>query len=945
MKQLILTVLLLVVTAGTRAQSLQLTSPNGGEVWLGGTARTISWTFTNVDNIKIEYSLNNGLNWNIITSSYPTSALSYTWTVPCIGSTLAKVRITSTLQFTQDESNNVFTIPEPTVDITYPNGGESFGTGTGQYIEWTTTSVVSLRLQYTINNGNTWTDIGTFPAGNKYCNWVAPSGSSTQARIRGWNVESPVNRDSSQGLFTINSIPPINNDKYKGGAFDGYNMCPNLPDTIRVISPNGGEVFSPTTSTTINWSFRHIDNIKIEYSTNNGSTWNLIVNNIPASQLSYTWTIPNAPSGQCRVKITSLLTGLSDISDAPFTINAAFVNLIYPNGGESFGTGTGQYIEWESNAVSTVKLEYSTNNGSTWTTIGTAPAANTYANWIPPTTVTSQCLIRISDNALASVNDISNATFSLFNLPTLNVNKYKGGSFDGYSMNSSINDSIRVASPNGGEIWTPTSTRTISWTYNDVDRVAIELSLNDGISWTTIASNVPASQLSYSWIVPTTPSYTCRIRVRDISRPISDQSDAVFIIPTSYVQINYPNGGESFGTGTGQYIEWEYNDLATIKLEYSTNNGSTWSVIGTAPAANRYANWVVPPTPSGQLLIRASDASNPIYTDNSNAVFSSYNLPTLNVNKYKGGQFDGYSMYAFKDVYVQVIKPNGGEIWGNGTTQQIRWATLNTTENLKVEYSIDNEATWTTLLNNIPNTPNTYNWTIASPVSTICKVRATTMSGVETDKSDDFFTIANPNGIITNPINGSSFCSGASSTLSFTSSVGFNPGNRFIAQLSDSVGTFNGTLINIGEVTSTTPQPIAVTFPPRFYSSSLYRVRVIGTNPPTIGTDNSSNITINPLPFVNLGNDTGICAGTNLVLNAANAGSTYMWNNGTTGSSLSISQAGTYWVDVTNNCGTTRDSITISIIQPPTVNLGPDQQICINSSIVLVADSGATSYL
>ena len=89
MKQLALTVLLLVLVFGLRAQSLLLTSPNGGEVWLGGSVHNITWTYSNVDNIKIEYSLNNGLNWTIITPSYPCSALSYAWTVPCIGSNLA----------------------------------------------------------------------------------------------------------------------------------------------------------------------------------------------------------------------------------------------------------------------------------------------------------------------------------------------------------------------------------------------------------------------------------------------------------------------------------------------------------------------------------------------------------------------------------------------------------------------------------------------------------------------------------------------------------------------------------------------------------------------------------------------------------------------------------------------------------------------------------------
>jgi hypothetical protein len=79
--------------------------------------------------------------------------------------------------------------------------------------------------------------------------------------------------------------------------------------------------------------------------------------------------------------------------------------------------GTGQYIEWASNSVNTVKLEYSADNGSSWTLLGTAPASNNYANWIPPAPITSQCLIRISDNDNAALSDVSDAAFSLFTLP------------------------------------------------------------------------------------------------------------------------------------------------------------------------------------------------------------------------------------------------------------------------------------------------------------------------------------------------------------------------------------------------------------------------------------------------------------------------------------------------------------------------------------------------
>jgi hypothetical protein len=651
MKQLSLTVLLLVGFVQAQAQTLILTAPNGGEVFTGGSVQTVSWTYLNVDNIKIEFSLNGGFSWFILTESYPASALNYTWTVPCVGSNQCKVRITSTLELTVlDESDGIFTIPEPTVELIYPNGGESFGTGTGQYIEWATTGVLQLKVQYTSNNGTSWNDIGTFPAGNNYCNWIAPDAPTAQTRIRAWNIESPVNRDSSAAVFSTFQLPASNPGKYLGGPGDGYNMCPNRPDTIRVSTPNGGEVFNPTAIANISWTYRHVDNVKIEYSTNNGSSWNLIVSNIPASQLNYNWTIPNTPSNQCRIKITSLLNGVFDISDAAFTINSAFVNVIYPNGGESFGLGTGQYIEWASNSVNTVKLEYSADNGSSWTLIGTAPAANNYVNWITPAPITSQCLIRITDNDNAALSDISDAAFNLFTLLEDNPVKYLGGPNDGYSMNSTLPDSIHLTSPNGGEIWNAASTRTITWTYNEIDNVKIEFTLDDGVSWSVLAASIPASQLSYAWTIPTTPSNTCRVRISSLSVPVSDESDAFFEIPNSSVQILYPNGGEQFGVGTGQYIEWDYTDLATIKLEYTTDNGATWNLIGTAPASHKYANWVVPAVPSNQFRIRATATDNPIFTDQSNAVFSGSDMPIESPTKYHGGEFDGYSMYVFIDT-------------------------------------------------------------------------------------------------------------------------------------------------------------------------------------------------------------------------------------------------------------------------------------------------------
>lgn len=64
---------------------------------------------------------------------------------------------------------------------------------------------------------------------------------------------------------------------------------------------------------------------------------------------------------------------------------------------------------------------------------------------------------------------------------------------------------------------------------------------------------------------------------------------------------------------------------------------------------------------------------------------------------------------------------------------------------------------------------------------------------------------------------------------------------------------------------------------------------------------------------INLGNDTTLCEGRSpLVLNAGNAGATYLWNDGATGQTKSVSAAGTYWVQVTNSTGCQgRDTIVV----------------------------------
>jgi gliding motility-associated-like protein len=79
------------------------------------------------------------------------------------------------------------------------------------------------------------------------------------------------------------------------------------------------------------------------------------------------------------------------------------------------------------------------------------------------------------------------------------------------------------------------------------------------------------------------------------------------------------------------------------------------------------------------------------------------------------------------------------------------------------------------------------------------------------------------------------------------------------------------------------------------------------------GTDSSALTTIHPLPKGFLSPDTAICSYGTLQLKPLASFNRYLWSTGGVGSSITISQPGTYWLDATdgNNCKG-RDTVVVS---------------------------------
>ena len=95
-------------------------------------------------------------------------------------------------------------------------------------------------------------------------------------------------------------------------------------------------------------------------------------------------------------------------------------------------------------------------------------------------------------------------------------------------------------------------------------------------------------------------------------------------------------------------------------------------------------------------------------------------------------------------------------------------------------------------------------------------------------------------------------------------------------------------------------------------------------------------------PKVALGNDTSLCNGTPITLDAGNPGAVYLWSpGGQTAQTITVSSPGSYSVTVTNSCGTGNDQINVSLVAtPPNVTLGPDLLLCSPGNLPRTLDAG-----
>jgi gliding motility-associated-like protein len=105
------------------------------------------------------------------------------------------------------------------------------------------------------------------------------------------------------------------------------------------------------------------------------------------------------------------------------------------------------------------------------------------------------------------------------------------------------------------------------------------------------------------------------------------------------------------------------------------------------------------------------------------------------------------------------------------------------------------------------------------------------------------------------------------------------------------------------------------------------------------------SIVAQEISFPVLGNDTSMCDGETATLDLTYSGATYLWSTGATTPTINVSAAGQYWGTAMFSGCSGSDTMNVSYISYPVIDLPSNITICQNDSVLLDPGGPAESYL
>ncbi|MBN1541265.1 hypothetical protein JW992_03895, partial [candidate division KSB1 bacterium] len=365
------------------------------------------------------------------------------------------------------------------------------------------------------------------------------------------------------------------------------------------------ESYNISSVVTIDASFDHLNSfpLLIAQSTPNDGAF---IWNVPANlnyEIAYIRITSGSSAGSCPMDANYQQFYLVDPKPE--------LNVLQPNGGEKWVAGSTEQISWASEFYSgTVNIDFSTDNGATWTQIAAAQPAGGTLDWTIPNTPSTTCWVRAYNSGGGAPSDTSDAAFEIVAPPQ-------------------PDETLTVIAPNGGENLTGGNSFAIQWEAENLsDPVNIDVSIDNGTTWSTIATGQSPTG-SYAWTVPTLNVDNAWVRVYEPTDSVpADTSDASFSIVTGgplseSITVVYPNGGETLQIGSTIDIQWQSENFSgTVDVAVSLDNGATWSTIATAQPAIGSVAWSVPDISTQLGWVKVFDTADEDPIDLSDAPFA-----------------------------------------------------------------------------------------------------------------------------------------------------------------------------------------------------------------------------------------------------------------------------------------------------------------------------------
>lgn len=200
--------------------TLKVLTPNGGEEVAQNSEFDLRWQGILVESVSIEYSLNNGQDWELIESGV--TGTFYAWIVPTVTSDQALIRVTDDSNpELSDVSDAPFTIGAATLTLTAPVGGEIWPLGEERMINWDSRFVSHIRIEYTVDDGENWNVVHPrVSADDGQYSWSISSNpelASDLVRVRLRDLDSQDGLISmSPNTFTLSILTSVNSEEQLG---------------------------------------------------------------------------------------------------------------------------------------------------------------------------------------------------------------------------------------------------------------------------------------------------------------------------------------------------------------------------------------------------------------------------------------------------------------------------------------------------------------------------------------------------------------------------------------------------------------------------------------------------------------------------------------------------------------------------------------------------------